>query len=105
MHPNAHLEDIPGQPGMKGMPGEYPAEKALRCFLSPDRACGADCMSFMTSVPQGGDYQNQAWPHCLLLLNAHRVGKHLVILAEIAAKMLRPDPHREQTKIPPPEVR
>lgn len=103
MHPNRPIEEVPGQPGMRAMPSEKSAENMLRCFISPDRACGPDCMAFTTTTPSGNDYRDQAWPHCLVLTNIHRAGKHLIILAESVTKVLgRFDP---QKAAPPPDLR
>ena len=48
----------------------------LICFLNIERPCGADCMSW-DECPDGPDYKDKQWAHCLLLVNAHRTGKHL----------------------------
>lgn len=77
----------------------------LRCFINPDRACGPDCMAYQTRPPPGQDYMNQQWPHCMVLVNAHRVGKHMVIIAEGLTKLLKGDPAKQAANIPPPEVR
>ena len=80
----------------------------LRCFITPERACGPDCMAFVTQVPMHVDYRGQAWPHCLILLNLHRTGKHLVILAEGMTKVIdrfKPDPHKDHINLPVPEVK
>lgn len=61
----------------------------LTCFLDGARECGPDCMAYQTFPPEGPDYQEQQWAHCQLLVNAHRVGKHLTILAASADAMLR----------------
>jgi hypothetical protein len=104
MSPRSPLEDVPGKEGMKAMPAEAPLDGRLLCFITPDRVCGPDCMAYVTNKPSQSDYKDQAWPHCLVLLNLHRTGKHLVILAETASKLLQkhPDPH---TQIAPPDVR
>ena len=52
----------------------------LLCWLNGDRVCGPDCMAYETA-PDGPDYQDKQWANCMLLVNAHRVGKHLVVLA------------------------
>lgn len=45
-------------------------------------------MAFI-DAPEGPDYKNQQWANCLLLVNAHRGGKHLVVLASSAGELLR----------------
>ena len=61
-------------------------EVGLYCFMNKDRPCGADCMSYIVQ-PEGSDYRDQQWARCLLLVNAHRAGKHLVVLADITNKL------------------
>jgi hypothetical protein len=60
----------------------------LYCFLNKERPCGADCMAF-EAAPVGEDYRDKQWGNCLLLVNAHRAGKHLVVLASIGADLLK----------------
>ncbi len=56
----------------------------LQCFLNADRACGPDCMAHTLRVPEGEDYNGESqWAHCTVLVSAHRIGKHAVILANI----------------------
>lgn len=63
---------------------------SLQCFLDADRACGPDCMAHMLQVPEGDDYKGeQQWAHCSVLVSAHRLGKHAVIIASIAAGALK----------------
>lgn len=100
------------------MPSPLPAEPALHhpslkegegnglyCFLNANRPCGADCMAFV-AAPDGPDYQDQQWANCLLLVNAHRGGKHLVVLAASANEMLqhskRTTADRARNQPPPP---
>jgi hypothetical protein len=60
----------------------------LNCFQDAKRVCGPDCMAFITP-PHGDDYRGQQWAQCLLLVNAHRTGKHLVILADSVGRHLQ----------------
>jgi hypothetical protein len=62
----------------------------LVCFMQMDRPCGPDCMAFSSSPPEGRDYFNQQWAHCSLLVNAHRVGKHVSILAVMLGEVKKP---------------
>lgn len=82
---------IPGHPGMMEQPSVVsPSEEekpSLYCFLASDRVCGPDCVAFNTSPPREQDYVGQHFANCHLLINAHRAGKHLVILAAAATKM------------------
>jgi hypothetical protein len=57
----------------------------LVCFKDKTRVCGPDCMAYITR-PTGDDYRDQQWANCLLLVNSHRTGKHLVILADAVSK-------------------
>lgn len=60
----------------------------LLCFMNSERPCGPDCMAYELAPP-GPDYQDKQWANCLLLVNAHRAGKHLVVLASVAADQVR----------------
>jgi hypothetical protein len=61
---------------------EIPEEKSgLLCFINPDRVCDSDCMAFLVACPEGRDYEGQQWSKCMLLVNAHKVGKHAVAIA------------------------
>lgn len=84
-------------------------EGGLDCFMDKERPCTASCMAW-TPVPEGPDYKDQQWANCMLLVNAHRGGKHLVVLAQVGSKLAekaRTDAadraRSEQT--PPPVVR
>ncbi len=54
--------------------------EGLTCFLDSGRICGPDCMAYQ-QPPSGAEYQDQQFAQCMLLVNAHRTAKHLVILA------------------------
>jgi len=51
------------------------------CFIDGSRPCTAECMAFQTPVPDGRDYESQQWAHCMVLTSAHKMAKHLVVLA------------------------
>ncbi len=59
----------------------------LACFMDQGRVCGPDCMAYLPQAPGEPDYQGENWAHCHLLINAHRGGKHLVIIAGAASKI------------------
>jgi hypothetical protein len=44
-------------------------------------------MAFV-NPPPGEDYKDQQWAHCLELINLHRVGKHVSLLAAQGNKLL-----------------
>lgn len=67
---------------------EEDRKNGLYCFLNDKRACGADCMAFI-AAPDGADYRDQQWANCLLLVNAHRGGKHLIVLASAAGQAIQ----------------
>lgn len=71
------------------------------CFLNQDRVCGADCMAFLPTAPQGVAYIGQQWAHCLLLVNAERTGKHLIVLADIGNKLVASKRQEEREKKAP----
>ena len=74
--------------------GEQPTEqggeepKGLACFLDQGRICSADCMSYLTTVPEGKHYIGEHWPRCHVLVNMDRGGRHLVVLADIGNKLV-----------------
>lgn len=58
------------------------------CFLDQERVCGSDCMAYLVSPPTDPSYIGQQWARCHLLVNIERGGKHLVVLAAQASKMV-----------------
>lgn len=80
-------------------------EDGLVCFLDVARPCGADCMAW-DARPEGPDYADKQWANCMLLVNAHRGGKHLVVLASVGSDLLRKAKNeaadRARTNQPPP---
>lgn len=72
-------------PSLKDEPEK---KSGLYCFLNAERVCSSDCMAFV-APPDGPDYRDQQWANCLLLINAHRGGKHLVVLASATGELLQ----------------
>lgn len=64
-----------------------PGQGELYCFLNESRVCGPSCMAF-TLPPEGPDYKDQPWSSCMLLTNAHKMGKHAVVVATSATKLV-----------------
>lgn len=83
------------------------APEHLICFKDRNRICGPACMAYITP-PVGPDYAHQQWANCLLLVSAHRTGKHLVILADAinkqAQKAATALADQVRTNQPPPPV-
>lgn len=83
-------------------------KSGLMCFLDQTRECGPDCMSFLTDRPEGPDYQGNQWSHCHVLVNMHRGGKHLVVLASIGSEMQKKAKNEQADRArlnqPPPPV-
>lgn len=84
------------------------AGQGLDCFLDASRPCTATCMAWQLP-PEGPDYKDQHWASCLLLVNAHRLGKHQVLLARSADEALRvrknqAADHARTHQSPPPKV-
>ena len=73
----------------------------LMCFKEYSRVCGADCMAFLLDVPREQDYVGKPWAHCHLLLNEHRKGKHLVIIANALAKLEQSQRAGQSLPLPP----
>jgi len=61
----------------------------LFCFLDATRMCNMACVSFLIVRPEGKDYEGQPFACCSLLVSAHRSGKHLTVLAQIGADVLK----------------
>lgn len=70
------------------IPSEEVKGRGLICFLNLERSCGPDCMSFI-EAPEGEDYRGKQWANCLLLVNIHRGGKHLAVLASQGSELLK----------------
>lgn len=63
-----------------------PAENGstgLFCYKDQHRPCGPECMAFLPQVPEGATYVGVQWAHCHLLVNAERVGKHVIIIVDL----------------------
>ena len=54
------------------------------CYRDAARPCDSTCMAFLIEMPDGQDYMGQEWARCLVLVNEHRQGKHLTVLASEA---------------------
>ena len=63
-------------------------KNGLICWKDKERPCAADCMAFI-EPPEGGDYQGKQWANCLVLVNEHRTGKHLTILAQAGSELVK----------------
>lgn len=68
--------------------GDDVRKSGLICWRDKERACGPDCMAF-TTPPDGPDYQGQQWASCMLLVNSHRTGKHLTIIAQGVGELVK----------------
>ncbi len=71
------------------------------CFLAQERECGPDCMAYLATPPEGAAYTGQQWARCLLLVNAERSGKHLIVLADIGSKLVALRRQQEREKKAP----
>jgi len=70
---------------------EDPGKEGTYCFLNSTRVCGPDCTAFISPIekPEGQDYIGKEWAKCHLMINAHRVGKHVAIIAVAAGDLLK----------------
>ena len=73
----------------EGLSRDFIPEDMLFCFLDKDRPCTPACVAFLTTRPEGNDYKEQGWSACSLLVNAHRGGKHLTVLAQLGADYMK----------------
>ena len=60
---------------MSELPGS-----GLCCFKDKERMCTAECMAYV-NPPAAEEFKDQQWAHCLELINLHRIGKHVTLLA------------------------
>ena len=60
--------------------------EGLFCYRDQMRLCNAGCMAFLPKAPAGTDYIGEQWAHCMELVNGHRTGKHLTIIANELSK-------------------
>ena len=80
-----------------------PVRNGLTCFMDQIRQCGADCMAYTTY--SDGSLAGQSG-NCMLLVNAERSGKHLVILAKLTNDMINSSKRaaadqRREAQVPP----
>lgn len=84
------------QPPIDGQDRPYlepPPERkgnGLYCFFHEDRECNSDCMAYAVNPPQGPEYKAQ-WAQCRLLVGAHQISKHLVIIAQVVKAKIDDD--------------
>lgn len=45
--------------------------------------CGPDCMAYLPQAPAGPHYLGEQWAHCHILVNQDRMGRHLVVIANV----------------------
>ncbi len=62
-------------------------EGDMFCYRDANRVCDSTCVAFLVVIPDGDDYTEQPWARCHVLVNEHRQGKHLTVLASIGAEM------------------
>jgi|YNPBryBLVA2012_1023415.scaffolds.fasta_scaffold01093_5 hypothetical protein len=74
----------------------------LFCFQNAERECGPDCMAYASVPVEGADYQRpdgtpHQWARCMLLVQQHKVAKHLVFIANL----MKVQEHRATQPSPP----
>lgn len=79
---------------------------SIFCFRDGNRECGPDCIAFLPTAPQGDpEYlASPMWMRCHLLVNEHRKGKHLVVIASQLGSLLKKIEPRSAPDLPPPPV-
>jgi len=63
-------------------------EGDIFCFIDHSRPCKPECMAHTVFPPEGKDYDRQQWAKCMILVNGHKVGKHVVVVAQKAHELL-----------------
>lgn len=88
------------------MSDEAKPQGSIMCFKDGNRECGADCIAFLTVAPQGDpEYATSPmWMRCHLLVNEHRKGKHLVVIAAQLGKLLSVLAPAKAPDLPAPPV-
>lgn len=87
---------------------DKPVGSGLYCFLDTSRPCEVECMAYLRNCPEGPDYEGAQWSKCILLVNAHKLGKHAVALAGQGDSLLKhlriksADAARSTQPLPPP---
>jgi len=55
--------------------------------------------------PQHKDFVGKQWASCMLLVNAHRTGKHLTIVANQLDTMVKMKEDQMRSPLPMPQVK
>ena len=76
------------------MPEQSKGESELYCFLNSERACGADCMAYVT-VPRENKELDELQPHCVLIDSAARSAHGLHVLAAVFGTWMKDSRRRE----------
>lgn len=63
-------------------------KSGLFCFIDHTRPCDVTCMAYC-DPPEQPDYEGKQWAHCHLLVNVHRGGKHLIVLAQVGGELVK----------------
>lgn len=79
----------PNSPYIERPDEHAPEADQLYCFIDATRPCKPECVAFLPARPPGPDYEGQAWSACMLLVNAHKLGKHAVALAGQGQDLLK----------------
>ena len=70
-------------------PDDRPVDDGdIFCFIDASRPCRPECMAHSVFPPEGKDYEGKQWARCMLLSNAHKIGKHVVHIASKAEGIL-----------------
>lgn len=82
----------------------------LFCFIDSSRPCTPECVAYLSARPEGKDYEGQGFAMCAILVNAHKIGKHVTALAIQGSDLLkhfrikRQDDARSNQPLPPKVV-
>jgi hypothetical protein len=83
-------------------------KNGLICWRDKERPCSAECMAF-DNAPSGPEYDGKQWANCKLLVDSHRTGKHLTILAQQQGELVKAQKNEAADRLrlnqpPPPKV-
>lgn len=82
--------------------GTESEKTGLYCFITSDRACGAECMAY-AAPPPGQDYKDQQWANCKILTSLHQASKHVALIARVVDS--ESADKKRLSQVPPKEPR
>ena len=80
-------DEVPEEDGYIEEEEVRPVTTGLYCFIDSTRACGAECVAFVTHPRASRSTElNEQAAHCSLLLGVERMGRNLTVLAQVVSE-------------------